>query len=289
MNILNVALGAIIIAFSPILTKAVNLPPTMIGFYRFFFGSISLGLIYLFSKRENNPQGFKQALPYYFISGCVFSLDLWFWHRSIINIGAGIATLLANSQTFYLIIIGRIIFKDKFGKLFIPAMLLAIIGMGMVSISQMNLSTNEKTIEGIIFGLLTGISYAIVTISLKKASSFNPTGKIVGILTITIIATMTSLITVLLEENFQIGRNEDLFYMFIYGAIVHSLGWYLISNSINKIPIGLTSLLLLLQPLLATLMGAFIYQEALSSYQKLGLVLSLIGIYLASVSKSEKS
>ena len=39
-------------------------------------------------------------------AGVFFSLDLWFWHRSIIYIGPGLSTLLANFQVFILMLVG---------------------------------------------------------------------------------------------------------------------------------------------------------------------------------------
>ena len=40
------------------------------------------------------------------LSAIFFALDLWFWHRSILYVGAGLSTLLANFQVFIMMAAG---------------------------------------------------------------------------------------------------------------------------------------------------------------------------------------
>jgi drug/metabolite transporter (DMT)-like permease len=283
--VIMMAIGALLIAFSPILTKAVDLPATPIGFYRFFFATITTGLIVLF-KRSNMRDGFiirdfKKSLPYLILSGLFFSIDLWFWNRSILSVGSGVATLLANTQVFYLAIVGLLVFKERLRFFFYPAMLIAVIGIWLTSLPYLNVAgMNDKTM-GIVYGLLTGVSYSLVTFSLRKSNDHFKGDPILIVFFMTFFAMIFSLVISLAEGSFQIIQGKDIFYMVIYGSVVHFLGWLFISKSIKVIPIALASLLLLLQPAFATILGYFIYDEYLNALQILGLILSLVGIYLA--------
>jgi len=282
------ALGAVIIGFSPILAKAVNLSPTLIGFYRFFFGAIGIALFLMIKKHKLHTKSFHKALPYLLVAGLLFALDLWLWHRSIVYIGAGIATLLANTQVFYLVIIGWFINKEKPQWFFYPGMILALVGLTLSSSSFINFNVLDKNSLGVIFGLLTGVTYALVTFSMQKSIKIYQGSGPWPIFCITVFAALFSLGLVLAEGSFQIATNTDLGFMFLYGAGIHFMGWLCITYAISNIPLALASLLLLLQPTFATIFGHLIYDEPLSNTQIVGLILSLSGIFLASTAKKSK-
>jgi drug/metabolite transporter (DMT)-like permease len=66
-----------------------------------------------------------------------------------------------------------------------------------------------------------------------------------------------------------------------------TFGWYMINSSILKIPAHEGSLLLMLQPLLATAWGCLLFLEPLSVVQISGIVLTLTGIVWYQISKNE--
>src|SRR3546814_9021646 len=42
------------------------------------------------------------ASPEIVTGSCPFAADLWLWHRSILLVGPGLATLLGNAQVFFM-------------------------------------------------------------------------------------------------------------------------------------------------------------------------------------------
>ncbi|MGH8400741.1 MAG: EamA family transporter, partial [Gammaproteobacteria bacterium] len=92
----QLVLGAIMISFSAVFVKLVTIPPTASAFYRMLFGGVIL-LGVLLWRRERlrlNPIAVVMVL----LAGLSFAGDLALWHRSILHVGPGIATLLANFQ-----------------------------------------------------------------------------------------------------------------------------------------------------------------------------------------------
>jgi len=138
---------------------------------------------------------------------------------------------------------------------------------------------------GVLFGLLTGISYAIVTLCMKKATRVYQGKGPWPIFAITIIAAAFSLIAAAFENQLSMPGPADWALMILYGAGVHFMGWFLITHAISFIPLSLTSLLLLLQPIFATVFGALIYAEPLGVLQIVGLVAALSGVYLSSLAR----
>lgn len=293
---ISMAVGAIFIAFSPIVTRAVSLSPSSISFYRFFIGFIAISSVLLikelqsqnsFKIEEEHKIRLKKSLPAFAMAGLFFSFDVWLWHRSIIYIGAGIATLLANTQVIYLALFGKFILKDKTNWFLYPSMIITITGIILSSLPFITSFTLDTNSLGIIYGLLTGVTYAILTIFLRRGVKTYQTNGLWPVYCLTAFAAFSSLLIALLEGSLETPSSKDLIFMLIYGGIIHFGGWLLISKSLSKLPIAIASLILLLQPVCATIFGHLLYEETLSKIQMIGLGLSLIGIYLSSISKRE--
>ena len=103
--------GAVLISFSPVFVKLVSVSPTTSGFYRVFLGGIALALFLLLTGRKLSFT--KRAWTALILSAVFFALDLWFWHRSIMYVGPGLATLLANFQVFIMIAAGVVLLSQR--------------------------------------------------------------------------------------------------------------------------------------------------------------------------------
>ena len=279
------SIGALLIGFSPILAKAVALSPTGIAFFRFLLGSICMAIYIAITRPKLDVEKYKTILPYLFGAGLMFATDLWLWHRSIFSVGAGIATLLANTQVFYLVVISLVIFKEYPKWHFYPGMILAFVGLAMVTTPVINFGVIDEATGGIIYGLLTGLSYAFVTTFMKKSVARYGGSTPWIIFGITIFATICTLIMGLIESSLALPKTNEFFILLLYGGGVHFLGWLLITKSMTSLPVVIVSLLLLLQPIFASLFGVIIYDEHLSMVQIFGFVICLPGIFFASTAK----
>ena len=164
--------GTICIGFAPLLVRLCKLSPSLIGFYRCAIAAVILLTIQLFLKKT-----FPKNKVFYFItclSGFIFAWDLFLWHQSVHLLGPGMSTILGNTQVFYLLLIGLVFYKEKitFKKLMI--FLGAFIGILFILKGQMNFYTQDDFFYGVLYGLLTGLCYALYTTSLKKSSSLSP-------------------------------------------------------------------------------------------------------------------
>src|SRR5690606_28025540 len=96
--ILELALGAALISTTSLFVKFAHVGPTVSAFYRMAFGGIMLlGCLFalgLWRRLRWSDIGWL-TLP-----ALAFALDLGLWHRSILYVGPGLATLLGNFQVF---------------------------------------------------------------------------------------------------------------------------------------------------------------------------------------------
>jgi drug/metabolite transporter (DMT)-like permease len=140
--------------------------PTAIGFWRTFIGGLALIILNIIARKTLRVN--KVVLFYAALAGFVFAVDLFVWHRSILYIGAGMSTILGNTQVFFTALLAMFIFGEKLSLRYSLSVLKAFIGL-ILLIDIFNSATLAKTnyVLGVALGIATGISYAIFLIILK--------------------------------------------------------------------------------------------------------------------------
>ena len=186
---LRLFIGAALISLSPVWVRLSDVAPSVSGFYRVVFGSLALVIYLLVTRRGLHLS--RRTWWLLIVASVFFALDLWFWHRSILFIGPGLATLLANFQVFIMMIAGIVLLRQVPSVMQMIAVPLALFGLAMiVGFDWSGLPQNYQL--GVIFGLLTAVAYAGYMLSLREArvgSTFRvPTREVAVVSVLTVFA-----------------------------------------------------------------------------------------------------
>src|SRR3546814_10954464 len=123
--------GAAIIGTNGIMVELAGTPPTVSAFWRVTFGGVML-LGWVVASG-----GWRALAPrtwgWIIVTGVFFAADLWLWHRSILLVGPGLATLLGNAQVFFMALAGVLLFRERVGPRFLGGLLLAFAGLWLRS------------------------------------------------------------------------------------------------------------------------------------------------------------
>lgn len=272
-------IGAIAIAFSPIFVRFSDVDPIMTAFYRIF---ISLPFFLFFSsfniiEKVKFPE-FNNSYVIFLVSGIFFALDLICWHWSIKLTTVSKATFLSNLAPIVVIIFSLIFLKERFSKFFYLAVLLSMVGMLMLLGESFKF--NKSQFIGDLLGVLTAVWYGsyIVTISqLRKKYNSTSIMFLSGIVTAIILLT----VSILFEQSLIPQSLFTITIIFLLGFICQFMGQSFITYSLAYLSASLSSLCLLIQPIAATVLAYFFFQEKLTTIQFFGSALILIGIYIA--------
>ena len=272
-------IGAIAIAFSPIFVRFSDVDPIMTAFYRIF---ISLPFFLFFSsfniiEKIKFPQ-FNNSYVIFLVSGIFFALDLICWHWSIKLTTVSKATFLSNLAPIVVIIFSLIFLKERFSKFFYLAALLSMVGMLMLLGESFKF--NKSQFIGDLLGVLTAVWYGsyIVTISqLRKKYNSTSIMFLSGIVT----AIILLIVSILFEQSLIPQSLFTITIIFLLGFICQFMGQSFITYSLAYLSASLSSLCLLIQPIAATVLAYFFFQEKLTTIQFFGSALILIGIYIA--------
>ncbi|MCP4151993.1 MAG: DMT family transporter [bacterium] len=284
-------LGAVGISFSPTLVKAVGqnvVGPTAIAFWRTLIGGIALLVLTLLQGKRLTVS--RRTFLWCTFTGFVFFLDLTFWHRSILYVGSGMATMLGNTQVFSTAVLSVFIFKEKITGRFIAAAVVALVGVTMlVGLWSESVVFSSSYLRGIVLGLLTGLMYALYMVGIKKAGADESKPEPIAVVTwLCLTAALFSGIGSIFEKGaFMPPDGRSVLWLVLLGVVVQALAWWLIAHVLRAIPIHLASLVLLSQPVLAIVWGYLIFAETLVPLQIAGAIITLAAIYAGSL-KSKK-
>ncbi len=280
--LLLLVLGAFNLGFAPIFVKFVGktgMGLTAIAFWRMAIGGLILFIIALFQKHALFLS--RSNLLWAALAGLFFTLDLTVWHRSIMYAGAGLSTILGNTQVFYTAILSYIIFKEKPSLRFFIAALTAMCGVIFLSGIGSEIEFTKTYIIGVSLGLLTGLLYALYLLTLRKTEKREKKpDKVIFIAWICFFCSVFMGIGSYFEQGtFMPPGLNSWAAIFGLALLVQVIGWWAIFYSMSRIETSRIGLVLLLQPTMATIWGYFLFSENLTPLQIAGGIITLISIY----------
>ena len=286
-GILQLLSGTVLISFSAVFVKIAHTGPTVSGFYRLFFGALFLFVLVL-AKRDPLWKGIR-ALGWAVLAGVFFAADIFFWHRSILYIGPGLATIMGNFQVFFLTAIGLLVFKERVTWRFFVSIPLAFCGLFLlVGVRWSELDAQYRL--GVVYGVLTAVMYAAYLLTLRRsqrdAVHLSPMSNLAVVSTVT--AVLLAVVGYGEGDNFAIVDGQTWFALIAYGVLCQALGWIILTWGLTKIEASRVGLLLLLQPTLTFIWDVLFFSRPTSATEACGAVLALGAIYLGGVRRNRK-
>lgn len=271
--------GAAMISFSPVFVKLADVGPTVAGFYRTLFGGVFL-LLFVVGRGGRLWAGVR-PMVLAGVCGVLFAADLSFWHRSILYVGPGLATIVGNFQVFFIAAFGIFVLREKAEWKYLVALPLAVIGLFMlVGIEWSRLEPDYKL--GVVFGIATALSYAAYLLVLHRTQARIPRlGAAANLCMISLVTAAVMGIEGWLQgESFNIPDRTSWLSLLAYGVVCQAIAWIMISRALVKVKVSRAGLVLLLQPTLAFVWDVVFFSRPTDVMDTAGAALALLAIYL---------
>lgn len=195
---------------------------------------------------------------------------------------AGVMALIGSLQPILVTLLALILIKEKTSLLGIAGMLIAITGLLLVISPSLEFTTAQASFSPwlAMLGLLGIFCLAFGSIYQKMSISNSDIFASMGIQNLAAAVVSTGFIVVLDERLFI--ASWQTFMLIAWGVIVLSCGGvFLLVWLLRKIKASQVSTLMLLVPPLAAIEGYFIFDEALTTVQLMGVLTTLAGVYLS--------
>ena len=152
-------------------------------------------------------------------------------------------------------------------------------------------SWSEDYQQGILLAFLTGLAYSAYVLCLRMAEVHLPRYRIKGPASLAgaslSAAFFLAVSTTISGESWQVSW-QDLAILFLLAMIAQVAGWSLISRSLPVLPLSLSGLLLLLQPVMTSIWARLLFDETWELTQVAGAGLCLTCLYLAQQAPKNK-
>ena len=281
---LQLLAGAAIIGSNGLMVRMAAMPPTAVAFWRMLLAGVLLAA--LVSARHGWQPLPRRAWWWLAVPVVAFAVDLWMWHKSILLVGPGLSTLLANAQVFFMAIAGVVLFGERLNARFVAGVLLAFSGLWLL------LGADWATLPpqyrwGVWLGLGAGVCYAAYNVGIKRSQAEAGAGRArVPVEQVLCYAAFGSALCLGLigwaeGEAFAPPSLRSWGVLLALAAFGHCLSWVLISRAMGMLPVALAGLLLLAQPIVAYLLDVVFLDVTITPRQWAGLAVSLAGIFVA--------
>lgn len=270
--------GGCAIAFAPILVRLSETGPVASAFWR---TALAAPLLWLGALRVRGAARAAERahLGALVAAGLFFAGDLGVWHWSIVWTSVANSTLLANLAPIFVTLAGWLLWRRRVTGVFLVGMVVAIAGM-FVLVGP-NFSVGGKRLMGDALGALTAVFYAGYMLAIKVARDD-------GAATVRLMAWSTSITAVALlpvallsPQPFLPATAHGWLVVVGLALVTQILGQGLIAYAFAHLPASLSSVSLLIQPVVAAFVAWRLFGEAVGTQQFIGGAVVLAGIWLA--------
>jgi drug/metabolite transporter (DMT)-like permease len=280
--VLAAVLGALTIAFSAIFVRLADVSPATAAIFRCAYAIPILAVLAWDEGRRYGPRAAGQARLAW-IAGAFFAVDLVLWHHAIGQVGAGLATVLGNTQVVVVPIAAWLFLGEKPGGRVAASVPIVLIGVVLISGVLGGEAFGRDPVLGVLFGIGTGIAYAGFILIQRGANADlrRPAGPL---LDATISATVVSLLVGLpLGEVDLVPTWPAHGWLLLLAIGVQVMGWLLISLSLPRLPAAITSVVLTIQPVGSVMLGMWLLQESPSGTQLVGVGFIIAGLLMTTL------
>lgn len=275
--------GATIISFSAIFYSLSGANAMTGAFFRVAYALPVLFVVWFLRRHLDHRTPRQRWLA--FGAGIALALDMIVWHTSIGYIGAGLATLIANTQVVLVAVAAWLFFGERPDTRVVVAIPVVLLGVTLVSGLGQDTAFGANPVLGTVLALLAAVFYAFFIMVMKFANpggapSAGPLFEITagGVVTVALIGAVSGGI----DLTFSWPEHGWLLALALGPQVV---AWLLIGYALPRLPAAETATIVLLQPALTMVWGAVLFSERPSSLQIVGAGVVLLGVAMAATAR----
>lgn len=270
--------GATAIATAPLFVKVSETGPVATAFWR-----VALALPFLWTwslavQRGGHYASFTAERRLIIAAGLFFAGDLAVWHWSIVLTSVANSTLLANLAPIFVTLAVWVLVRRSPTAAFLAGLAIALTGVALLIGADFRLGARE--LAGDALGVITAMFYAAYQLTVTRLRASVATASLMAW---SGLVTAVALLPVALLSGEQIlpATMTGWVKLISLALIAQAAGQSLIAYAMAHLPATVSSVGLLLQPVLAALFAWALLGEALGWLQFAGGVAVLVGIRIA--------
>ena len=277
---LAAVVGATFIAFSGIFFYYSGQSPSTATVFRCllalpFLAFLVVGEDRRFGARSRRDRGLAVA------AGVCFAVDLISWQHAVILVGAGLATVVANFQVVVVAVLSWVLFGERPTRRLVAGVPLVLVGAILISGVVDSGAYGINPGLGVAFGLIAAVAYSGFLILIRQA---NRGGQRTwgSLFDASATAGVAAILAGLAIGDLDLTPGPAaLGWLLVVALTSQVAGYGLINLSLPRLPAAVTSVLLLVQPVITVVAAAILLGERPSTLQLVGVAALLVGVVIA--------
>lgn len=272
--------GACIIGLAPILVRWAHAGPAATGFWRLAF---ALPLMAALALRPGaSGEAVRRPSRAMLLAGAFFAADIACWHYGLHLTSVANATVLSNLTPILVAAFAWVAYRERPSPLFAVALALAVGGSVLIGLAKGGGGQGTDPPTGDALSALTAVFYGGYFLCVRQARIKAGTPAVMlwsGLVS----APLLLVVAVALREPLTPATASG--WAAVAGlGLMHVTGQGAIAWALGRLPTALTALVVLVQPVVAALLGWLLLGEAVTPVQALGGAVVLAGVALAQAS-----
>lgn len=265
LALLALILANVALAFGPLFVRMADTGPVSAGFWRL---TLALPVLVLIAMQRREPlSGFGRGIWWVLaLGGFAFALDLASWNFGIERTKLANSTLFGNMGSIILVLYGFVISRALPHKAEIGAVVLAIVGAALLMGSSYELDV--RNLVGDLFCLAAGVLYVVYLLSIRHVRSDLGSWSVLVWSTIFGIGPMLVIALLLGERVWPTDWTAVLLLALVCQLFGQGLMVYAVSH-FSPVVLGIV---LLIQPVIASVVGWVAFGERLSLPDWIGMI-----------------
>lgn len=280
---LQMAISSLMFGIGAVLIVFIQLDAVVIAFYRLFIGALLFAGLMLWQRQPFAIN--RRALLLASISGVMLGIDLALWNLSVRLIGPGISTILNSLQIFFMAGFGIAFYGHKPSAKLWFSLLMSFLGVVLLCSNEFHTKASGL---GIALGIASAVAFALSMLSLREVANHQKNSVFNTMFYASGAGAVAVGVYCLLSGRQMV--TDDAFswaMMFVYGSVVHVLAWYLMAKAMPQLSVAVVGLLASFEPVIVVIIDVSFLDKALTMWQILGAVLTIVAIYLGSQSSAK--
>ncbi len=159
-DLYKIHISVFLFGFAGLFGKWIHLDAITIVWGRVLFASISFGLLFLLQKRNPFKVSLNSYIRYFFL-GALLAFHWWSFFKSIQVSTVAIGLFSFSSFPVFTVFLESVFFKEKWK---IQYLLLAFLSLFGVFLLFPEFSWHNEYFIGVVWGVMSGLSFAVLTI-----------------------------------------------------------------------------------------------------------------------------
>lgn len=271
------AVAAAAISFSAVFIRLADVSVSTAAFFRPAYALPAIALL-LAASRGHDRRSTRERWGT-FAAGGLMGVAFTVWNYAIAYVGAGLATVLGNTQVVFVGLFAWWVFRERPPRATVLAVPLVFGGVVLATGIGRPDAYGADPLRGVAFGVVNALTYAAFLLLFRRTAraATRPWGPLfdasLGA------ATMALALGLLTDPSLDLRPSWPAHGWLLALAIgSQTLAWGAILAVLPRLPALDTSVILLVQPVLTVVWGAWLFAERPSPLQWVGVVAVLLGV-----------